>query len=432
MRGHILLVLSALPSVNAAQFVLFDVTFTYTKADAGTSMPNRSHYYVKGAALNPDRPRDWTSPVDYRNGTVHIRAEVIEKPPGGEETTWTLCYIPHQGQGNGYGCTGTGLYQEKGVYERDVPMTSWWENGSIVWTQGIKQMDLVIKDNSGGQGHAHRRPDHEKFFPTKMRITMVQVAAGSTYDPSLVPNLAPAEFAERLENWKALSPVTLQADLHHVQGIDVEHGVLWVSSVDAAARVGYVSRFELPSGRLLNQVQVQHGQRFHPGGLTLDGDSIWVPVAEYDRDGPTAIERRDKRTLALISSFTVNDHIGCIAAGRDGLVGGNWDSRIFYRWSREGVEDSRSPNPSATRYQDLKMVGDLLLGSGLQTKGQGSIEWLEGKSFGLRRRVMVGQTSRGVTYTQEGMTYRDGLLYLLPEDGRSRLFTFAQPTQPRN
>jgi hypothetical protein len=63
-------------------------------------------------------------------------------------------------------------------------MTSWWENGAIVWTEGIKQMDLVIKDASGGRGHAHRREDHEKFFPTKVRITMTQVSAGSTYKPS--------------------------------------------------------------------------------------------------------------------------------------------------------------------------------------------------------------------------------------------------------
>jgi hypothetical protein len=174
---------------RAQQFVLFDVTFTYTKQDADNSTPSKSHYYVRGDKLNPDRPRDWTSPVDYRNGTVHIHTEVIEKPDGGEPTTWTLCYIPNRGQGNGYGCTGTVLYREKGVYEQDVPMTSWWENNSIVWTEGIKQMDLVIKDNSGGSGHAHKRADHEKFFPTKMRITLIQVAAGSTYDPSLVPNL---------------------------------------------------------------------------------------------------------------------------------------------------------------------------------------------------------------------------------------------------
>lgn len=172
------------------QFLLFDVEFTYTKEEADNSKPNKSHFYVTGDMLNTKRPADWTSPVDYRNGTVHIRLEVLEKPAGGEPTTWTLCYIPNKGQGNGYGCTGTGLYTDKGVYEKDIPMTSFWENESIIWSEGIKQMDLVIKDNSGGQGHAHKRPDHEKFFPTKVRITMVQVAAGSTYDPGIVTKKA--------------------------------------------------------------------------------------------------------------------------------------------------------------------------------------------------------------------------------------------------
>jgi hypothetical protein len=174
---------------HADQFVLFDETFTFTKEDADNSKPSKSHYYVKGDKLNKDRPRDWTAPVDYRNGTVHIRTEVIEKPAGGESTTWTLCYIPNKGQGNGYGCTGTDLYRETGVYDKDVSMKSFWQNDAIVWTEGIKQMDLVIKDNSGGSGHAHKRKDHEKFFPTKMRITMIQVSAGSKYDSSLVPNL---------------------------------------------------------------------------------------------------------------------------------------------------------------------------------------------------------------------------------------------------
>ena len=185
-----LIVCACSPSAGRAeQFVLFDATFTYTKADADNSRPSKSHYYVKGDKLNKDRPRDWTAPVDYRNGTVHIRAEVLEKPPGGAPTTWTICYIPNKGKGNGYGCTGTDIYREKGVYEKDVSMKAFWENDSIIWTEGIKQMDLVIKDDSGGRGHAHKRKDHERFFPTRMRITVVQVSAGSKYDPSLVPNL---------------------------------------------------------------------------------------------------------------------------------------------------------------------------------------------------------------------------------------------------
>jgi hypothetical protein len=75
----------------------------------------------------------------------------------------------------------------------DIPMTKFWQNDSIVREQGIKEMHLVIKDNSGGSGHAHKRKDHEKFFPTKVRMTVIQVASGAKYDASLVPNLPPAK-----------------------------------------------------------------------------------------------------------------------------------------------------------------------------------------------------------------------------------------------
>lgn len=185
MGGAAALAAPAPPRAN--QFVLFDVTFTFTKEDADNSKPSQSHYYVKGDLINKDRPKDWTAPVDYRNGTVHIRTEVLEKPDGGQPCTWSLCYIPNKGQKNGYGCTRSTVYKEKGVYEQDVSMTSFWENDSIVWSEGIKQMDLVLKDDKNL--HAHKRPDPENFFPTKVRITMVQVAAGAKYDPALVPNL---------------------------------------------------------------------------------------------------------------------------------------------------------------------------------------------------------------------------------------------------
>lgn len=180
---------------RAEQFVLFDVTFTFTKKDADNSTPSKSHYYVRGKAINPRRPRDWTSPVDYRNGTVHIRTEVLDRPASGEPTQWSLCYIPNRGQGNGYGCTGTDPYKEKGVYEKDVSMQSFWQNDAIIWTEGIKQMDLVMKDKNGD--HAHKRSDPEKFFPTRIRIIMVQVSAGSKYDPNLVPHIPHVKPADK-------------------------------------------------------------------------------------------------------------------------------------------------------------------------------------------------------------------------------------------
>jgi len=175
----------ATAGAHADQFVLFDVTFTYTKDDAFNAKPSQSHYYVKGDKLNAQRPKDWTAPADYRHGTAHVRLEVLEKAPGGEPTTWSVCYIPNKGQNHGYGCLGTDVYKTTGVFEKDVDMTKFWQNDDIVWSEGIKEMHLVIKDNKNVK--AHERPDPEKFLPTKLRMTVTQVSAGAKYDPKLAP-----------------------------------------------------------------------------------------------------------------------------------------------------------------------------------------------------------------------------------------------------
>jgi len=177
----LLLVLSAQASLlHAEQFVLFDVTFTFTKEDALSSKPSQSHYYLKDDRLNPQRPKDWTTPVDHRNGTAHLRVEVLEKPAGDQPTSWSVCYIPYKGQNHGYGCIGTGPYSKTGVIEKDLDMTKFWQNNDIIY--------LVLKDDKNL--HAHKRTDMEKFFPTKVRMTLIQVSKGSTYDPKLVPGLA--------------------------------------------------------------------------------------------------------------------------------------------------------------------------------------------------------------------------------------------------
>ena len=108
-------------TVQAEQFVLFDATFTFTKKDADNSKPSPSHYYVRDKLMNAERPKDWTSPVDYRNGTAHVRLKVLEKPPGSEATTWSVCYIPNKGQKNGYGCFNKPVYRKPASTSRTFP-----------------------------------------------------------------------------------------------------------------------------------------------------------------------------------------------------------------------------------------------------------------------------------------------------------------------
>ncbi len=233
-----------------------------------------------------------------------------------------------------------------------------------------------------------------------------------------------SQSLERLDTWREAQVFAIQPNLHHVQGIDTEGNFLWISSVDAKAGKGFLSKVDTPSGRLLAQVEVQQGKRIHPGGITLDGDSIWIPVAEYDRDGPTTIERRNKNTLALESSFEVDDHIGCIAASKTFLIGGSWSSRTLYQWTKSGQQLLKAPNPITTSWQDLKMDGGLLMGSGQITRQQGAVEWVSIPDFQPVRRILTSATDRNLSYAHEGMTYRNGKLYFLPEDFPSRLFVF--------
>jgi hypothetical protein len=220
-----------------------------------------------------------------------------------------------------------------------------------------------------------------------------------------------------------IETLTIPANLHHVQGIDVEGDTLWVSSVDKETKKGHLYKLHRQTGHILAQVEVQDGEKFHPGGLTLDGDDLWLPVAEYRRSSTAQIQRRDKRTLRLISKFEVNDHIGCIAASRNRLYGGNWDTREIYEWTKSGKLLDKRNNNTGTRYQDMKFVKDQLIAAGLRSKGKGAIDWLDPKSLQPVRREELETTDRGIVYTNEGMTLRDNKIYLLPEDAPSRLFT---------
>lgn len=224
--------------------------------------------------------------------------------------------------------------------------------------------------------------------------------------------------------------IPLQGETHHVQGIDLDGQRLWVTSVDTKTRQGYLHEFRLPSGHAVRTVPSGAGARSHPGGIATDKLSIWIPAAEYRRDSTTTIERRDKRTLRLISSFEVQDHIGCIAATNNRLYGANWDARQIYEWDLQGNLLSRRDNPTGNRFQDLKFIGGELVGAGLFGE-TGGIDWLDPVTLTTRRRITLGKTDRGVKFTNEGMALRRGRLYLLPEDGPSRLFVFRLPERSK-
>ncbi len=259
------------------------------------------------------------------------------------------------------------------------------------------------------------------------RILLIGFLAWISFPVRIV--LADEEI--KLEDLPCLSVVEIKGDFDHVQGIAVDEHNLWLTSVNRKNKTGHLHTYNRNTGALIRQTPVHEGGRYHPGGITLEGDSIWIPVSTYSREGSTTIECRDKGTLELRSRFFVEDHIGCIAAGGDQIIGANWDARIIYIWDKEGHLRAKIENPRDTRYQDLKWIGGELAASGLED-GQGVVDWLSLPALDRIKRIRGGKTGRGISYMNEGMAVFNNQLFLLPEDGpSSRLFIFSL-TPPGN
>ena len=233
-----------------------------------------------------------------------------------------------------------------------------------------------------------------------------------------------SQQSEPLDGFRLAKVLDLKGATHHVQGIDFDSRRVWVTSVDTAKRRGYLHEFSLTNGDLVRSVEIQDGDRFHPGGIATDETSIWIPVAEYRRNSTAFIQRRSKSTLELEFQFAVPDHIGCIAVTPEFLIGGNWDSRQFYIWNHRGELIRTAANPSDNGYQDMKFDSEQLIASGLLPDRTGAIDWIEFPSLRLVRRIKAGKTDRGDPFTREGMAMRGNRLMLLPEDGPSRVFIF--------
>jgi hypothetical protein len=229
---------------------------------------------------------------------------------------------------------------------------------------------------------------------------------------------------DSLDSLERLQTIPLAAETHHVQGIVVDGSTAWVSAVDTKAKRGLLMQFSVPAGRLARSVELQDGDRYHPGGISADDTSLWIPVAEYRRESSAVIQRRNKKTLALEYEFKVADHVGCVAVTPEHIIGGNWDTRTFYVWNHQGELIRKVPNETGNAYQDMKFVSGRIVGGGLLADKSGAIDWLDYPSFRQVRRMLAGKTDRGVAYTHEGMAIENGILWLLPEDSPSRLFGF--------
>jgi hypothetical protein len=248
---------------------------------------------------------------------------------------------------------------------------------------------------------------------------------------------APDQFDGAIEHARPRGALKLAGELFHVQGLEVEHRHIWVTSVDQTNRKAWLHQFDRATGKFLRRLEVSDGARFHPGGISISGGSIWVPVAEYRPDSSAVLVDIDAESLTVRRKIKVADHLGCVAASGRTLVAGNWNSRLLYIFDLEQLDRGRPapprvvPNPSSTHYQDMKFVGRQLVAGGSRTLWSGTIDWLDWPSMKIVRTLRSGAVGvarpfgRGGVFTGEGLAMEGRDLYLLPEDGPSRVFHFT-------
>jgi len=174
--------------------------------------------------------------------------------------------------------------------------------------------------------------------------------------------------------WKLTASVPIAFRTFHPQGMVKVGDTFFVSSVEVRNRnsgegTGHLFRID-KSGRLVTDLRLGEGALYHPGGIDYDGQSLWVPVAEYRADSRSIVYRVNPETMKATEVLRFADHIGAIVHNTDDhtLHGVSWGSRRFYRWTlgRDGTVTNADTPPERLRtmntshyldYQDCKYAG---------------------------------------------------------------------------
>jgi hypothetical protein len=149
------------------QLELVDVTYTATAENT-----DDSRYDLEPSA---DVPDDWTSPVDYAGGSVHVRAEVLDKPSD-DLTNLNICL--EGAPGETLSCLPYLVYTEPGVYEDTFPFDVLWQYDVRDWTESTNQIAMILKDEE-----ELVRPDDPAFYPYELHVTITLLTEGTTYVP---------------------------------------------------------------------------------------------------------------------------------------------------------------------------------------------------------------------------------------------------------
>jgi MYXO-CTERM domain-containing protein len=161
-------------AARAEQIVVLDETWVH-----GPDMPD-SHF--RKAPIE-GTPTDWTSPIDYSQGTAYVYLEVHSKPTE-QPTKFQVCFEATPT----YACTDQSpTYTTVGVYEWATPFANFWSPpGEFVdWSLGVNKLACILKDTMNGKPSADNvgAETAALYMPTDVRMVVTIVSPGGEYVP---------------------------------------------------------------------------------------------------------------------------------------------------------------------------------------------------------------------------------------------------------
>jgi hypothetical protein len=190
--------------------------------------------------------------------------------------------------------------------------------------------------------------------------------------------------------WTEVARIPMRFPTFHPQGMVRIGDTLFVTSVeittptkryatptdgydrDTGQGVGHLFKIDLRpdrAGTLIASTTLGEGTIYHPGGLDVDGTSLWVPVAEYRPNSRSLIYRVDPKTLKATVVLRVADHVGGLVRNAEtgALHGVSWGSRRFFTWAMRpdgSIEPAAAAAPTIrlnpshyVDYQDCHYAG---------------------------------------------------------------------------
>ena len=275
-----------------------------------------------------------------------------------------------------------------------------------------------------------------------MRLALLCLTIGSTA----------AALADRVltltrnTQWNLVQSVRMSFDTYHPQGLVKTPEGFILSSVEVRNRnagegVGHLFKVSA-AGALTADLKLGEGAIYHPGGIDFDGESVWVPVAEYRPESQSIIYKVDPKTMRATEVFRFPDHIGAIVHNTDDgtLHGVSWGSRRFYRWTLDGKNAARTLNPSHyVDYQDCKYVGsrrmlctgvtEIRRAANVEPLRLGGIDLIDlGSGRPIHQVPLLLWTESGLDMTHNPVWLEPtptGIRgYFIPEDNNSRMYVY--------